>query len=458
MAKVAEGDPLPPCILNCEHIAVVPTQVALQAADILTKLGVNQPQLEIHNWTAGHFGTALQFKSACDLHKLPLEWNHEQIIAFLDVIDYRHYAVAMIDSFWSNLKRIGKILGKSTTKGQRMYFEAVRDNGKAIKDDRLPVSRKLLVQLIDAADVVFTGFNRKLAKAMFISAWGFCMRLSEFTNQKSYHRGLQLNYNLKSSAIRIAHTGLSAAFESDKTSTKGGPIKHRTVAWSNLPQGAQQIMEDYNSAHPDGSWFFCKNDGRALTRNDILNLLEPCLLHSDWKFLRVTPHSFRQGRPSVEPMEGTPIDDLMHAGRWTKKSTAFDHYSRTDLAMLPPATILQALPKCRQVWTSARLRFTSLNLVQTPDHMSTHPHHQLVKKSFPIHFQAIKHLLPTNHPASLCRIRDSQERIARRNRVYLRAQASDRLQKEMEFKRRSVVAKAIRNIKTKDVNKIREEV
>ena len=44
------------------------------------------------------------------------------------------------------------------------------------------------------------------------------------------------------------------------------------------------------------------------------------------------------------------------------------------------------------------------------------------------------------------------------SKVYLQAQASERLQKEMEFNRHSAVAKVIRGITTKDVNKIREEV
>ena len=38
-----------------------------------------------------------------------------------------------------------------------------------------------------------------------------------------------LNYNLKSVCIRIADTGFSAAFESDKTSTRGDSVKHHTV-------------------------------------------------------------------------------------------------------------------------------------------------------------------------------------------------------------------------------------
>ena len=110
-----------------------------------------------------------------------------------------------------------------------MYFKAVRDNGKTAKDDHLPVSRELLIQLCAGANKVFMGFNKKLGKAIFISTWGFCMRLSKFADQKSYCHGLMLNYNLKSLCICIANSRFSAALESDKTSTKGGTIKHRTV-------------------------------------------------------------------------------------------------------------------------------------------------------------------------------------------------------------------------------------
>ena len=197
-----------------------------------------------------------------------------------------------------------------------------------------------------------------------MSAWGFCMRLSEFADKKSYCRELMLNYNLKSACIRIADTGFSAAFESDKTSTRGDPVKHHTVLWEHLLAGAKTIIEDYAAIRPDSTWFFCKNDSRALTRNDVLNLLDWCLLQTEWRFLRITPHSFRQGRPSQEPLEGANIDDLMHAGRWTKKSTAFDHYSHTDLALLPPQKIYNTMPKCRRVFTTAKLQYLSNNIIQ----------------------------------------------------------------------------------------------
>ena len=178
MARVREGDPLSESIANCEHIAIIQKHIALKVVKTLRDMGVQDPELEIHNWTPGCFGTVLQFVAACDLADLPLEWNHKQVIAFLDMINAKHYAVTTIDAFWGNLKWIGKALGKNVTKGQHMYFEAVRDNGKTAKDDRLPVSRELLIQLCAGADKVLTGFNQKLAKAIFMSAWGFCMRLS----------------------------------------------------------------------------------------------------------------------------------------------------------------------------------------------------------------------------------------------------------------------------------------
>ena len=256
-------------------------------------MGVNEPELEVHDWTPGRFGTVLQFTAACDLAELPLEWNPEQIIAFLDMIDAKHYAMTTIDAFWGNLKRIGKALNKNVTKGQWMYFEAVWDNGKSTKDDRLPVSRELLIQLCARADKMLKGFNKKWAKAIFMSTFGFCMRLSEFADQKSYCCGLMLNYNLKSSCIRIADSDFSAAFESDKTSMKGNPVKHCTILWEDLPPGAKAIIENYDNSHPDSTWFFCKNDKWTLTRNEALNLLDLCLLQTNWRHLKITPHSFR---------------------------------------------------------------------------------------------------------------------------------------------------------------------
>ena len=173
MARVREGDPLPENAANCEHIAIIQKHVARQVVQTLHEMGVQDPELEVHDWTSGHFRTVLQFAAACDFANLPLQWNNDQVIAFLDMIDAKHYAVTIIDAFWGNLKRIAKALGKSVTKGQRMYFEAVRDNGKSAKDDRLPVSRELLIQLCAGADQVLKGVQPKTGQGYLHVRMGF---------------------------------------------------------------------------------------------------------------------------------------------------------------------------------------------------------------------------------------------------------------------------------------------
>ena len=79
-------------------------------------MGIHQPELEVHDWTPGKFDTVPQFAAVCELADLLLAWGHDQIIAFLNMIDTKHYAVTTIDAFWSSLKRIGKAVGKDTTK------------------------------------------------------------------------------------------------------------------------------------------------------------------------------------------------------------------------------------------------------------------------------------------------------------------------------------------------------
>ena len=54
-----------------------------------------------------------------------------------------------------------------------MYFEAVRDNGKSAKDDRLPVSRELLIQLCAGAGASTHGFQPKTGQGHLHVRMGF---------------------------------------------------------------------------------------------------------------------------------------------------------------------------------------------------------------------------------------------------------------------------------------------
>ena len=148
----------------------------------------------------------------------------------------------------------------------------------------------------------------------------------------------------------------------------------------------------------------------------------------------------------------------MHAGCWTKKSTAFDHYLHTDLALLPPQKIFDSMPKCHRVITTAHLKYLNNNIIQAPGNKATNPHHLVLNKEYPVHLEAIKNKIPEFYPGKQCKIRDSMERIARRNKIYLRVQAQARMNADLEFLRRSAIAKAIRQVNTNGAEAVCREV
>ena len=137
--------------------------------------------------------------------------------------------------FWDAFLAVGKSLGKFIHPKQQLTYEKVREQAKEVRDDRLPVSRDLLEDLLTATDMFLEGYNNKLAKAIFICAWTFAMRISEFSKTKVKGRKRNVSHNVRASSVRTSdYYVLSIAFESDKTTVYGSAVKHRTVAWSKL--------------------------------------------------------------------------------------------------------------------------------------------------------------------------------------------------------------------------------
>ena len=126
--------------------------------------------------------------------------------------------------------------------------------------------------------------------------------------------------------------------------------------------------------------------------------------------------------------------------------------------MLVPQKIFDSIPKCRRVITSAHLQYLSSNIIQTPGSRAMHPHFLVLKKEFPTHLTAFISKITDHFPGKRCKIRDSLEKIACCNRIYLRVQVHARLIAEMEFCRRSAVAKAIKQIMVQGTMHIRKEV
>ena len=181
------------------------------------------------------------------------------------------------------------------------------------------------------------------------------MRISEYSSVAVWKKPTDKSdksHNIRYYAIWVSKRGQSVKFISDKTAKTGDPIKHRTILWRRLPDFAKGLMRCYEILRK-GANYFCTEDGQLLDRNAVLNLMEPCLLHTSWCHLAVMPHSWHQGRASMEFNEGRPINDIKYDCRWSENSKSFDAYCRTDLVTMHPHEIFEEFPQSRKTWHDA---------------------------------------------------------------------------------------------------------
>ena len=429
---------------------VTNSPMALIMVEVMNMLGMTNLGVEIAMWLSHIFNGLANLWEACDRNELKLEWEHDQITVWLDLMHDKFYSGSTLDSQWSGLKRVGKLIGKKTTKIQELHFLYIRVHAKEIKDNKFPITLNLLNLLVEVTNKVLRGYNATLAKALFLCAWAFSMRICEYTDTESKAKKIiPSSHNLRARAIRTSEEALSCTFKSDKTSKFERALKHRSVNWKLLPGYAREVVEKYMKIRPPAKNFFCLRDGRALVRNDFLNLLDVCLLQTGWATIHTTPHCFRQGRCSQQNVENVDIAMLKFDGRWSlKNDTVVDSYVRSDIATLVPEKILEDFPKARPKWTDKRLIYIAENMVETAGTGKGHAFYQALKKRLPEQFTRIEKDLPAQYPHEVAISRITSEYEALESEIFLNAQAKARLVEAVEFRRRSMISTAVKKIFT----------
>ena len=268
-------------------------------------------------------GALVNYYLGCQYGKLLVAWGEQQLQAFLRYVHIKFYTAGYLTRQWAHLQKIGKLVSQPISDAIEQQFQLVLNHAKDIKDNKVPVSWELLDRLCVAADQLFDGYTAILAKALFVTAWGAFLRISEYSRTSDGNQ-----HNLHRNAVLTSPDGISIKFLSDKTTSESDPIKHRLIRWWELPPSAEQIMLAYQQVCPPTAHnYFCREDGLELNRNYILNLLEPCQLMTDWRFLSVPPHSFRSGAASHARVIGKNIDEIYYIGRWTARSKAIEAYT-----------------------------------------------------------------------------------------------------------------------------------
>ena len=189
-------------------------QIVDIVVEMLTGMGVQDPEELIMEWSSHHFYRIANFWEACQEYNLSYKLAKNQITVYLNLLNDKFYSVTTLQSNWSTLKLVARKLGIKITRRQEQSFRIVTKNSRELKDDKLLVSRTLLHELLEASEQMLMGYNGILARALFVCTWVFSMRICEFT-----HTGKKdPSHNIHAKAIRTSDIGLSIAFHSDKTS------------------------------------------------------------------------------------------------------------------------------------------------------------------------------------------------------------------------------------------------
>ena len=159
----------------------------------------------LHLWQIGHernFALSENYISPCIEFNLPFPLGDEQISAFLDKLDEAFYVASTLEVQWGTLKKVCHELKFPILQKHDIHYKAVKSDCREVKDNKLLVSQELLVQLCETALVLFTGYSACLARAIFISAWGFSMRICEYCNVwKKLTDKFEENHNLRASWV-----------------------------------------------------------------------------------------------------------------------------------------------------------------------------------------------------------------------------------------------------------------
>ena len=387
------------------------------------------------------FSALANFHIACEYLHLPAAWGPEQVKAFLIYVNHKYYSAAYLTRMCKTIKDLGKAMLQPISEQQEADFELVREQAREVKDNKVPVSKKLLRQLCEAADVIFTEYNAALAKVVFLAAWGGYMRVSEYSRTTAKDGN---KYNIRPDAVISSPAGLSFTFRSDKTSKATDPMKHRFVSWKNLISLARKAFEQYDKLRPKKAYnYFCKEDGEELSRTSFLNLLDGCLVLTDFAKLAVTPHGFCLGAASHDRLQGLSMTDILEKGRWGPRSKAIEAYTRPDLIVLTPESLLDRLPKYRRNWTHQRLCFLACSVVETSSvSADLHPFQKALDDHFP-DLASCKDKLPITYPDTSALDRMALVKENRRLKIFLSKYTAEEARRIKDSPSKSKTAAAL---------------
>ena len=174
-----------------------------------------------------------------------------------------------------------------------------------------------------------------------------------------------------------------------------------------------------------------------------MNLLETCLLMTNYRNLHLTPHSFRLGAASNDRLQGVNLREIEDRGRWGPKSKAIEAYTRQDLVVLDPDTLWEQRPVYRKYWPHQRLVFISKSVVEK-SFQDKHPFRSMLEEWYPEIITAYDSDIPTVFPDQDAQDRMREIRENKTSGKFLKKFAAEEVKLQKDCAHRSETATALR--------------
>ena len=193
------------------HLTQVNRKTAVQVCTILNEIGVPNIIAIVSDWNASRFRAIENFAAACIEFNLPFKLDSPQISTFIDRLDECYYTPSTLDSQWGILKCVARELQFDIEHEHYVHFKAVKANCREVSYTCLDRTSRGNVQCRHG-HLHWISITACLARALFICAWAFSMRISEYSSVAVWKKPTDKTdkmHHIRYYAIQVSKAGLS---------------------------------------------------------------------------------------------------------------------------------------------------------------------------------------------------------------------------------------------------------
>lgn len=265
------------------------------------------------------------FRSKYSLaHSWPVPVAHAA--NFISYCFNQGYSPATVSTYMSSISYIHKLRALDDPTESfliKKILEGFR-RLKSSKDMRAPITRELLIRLIDSLPAVcYSEYESSLFKSLFTLAYFGLFRIGELV----YTDHRQAGYALQLADITLSDQKLTICVRLCKTNKTGKPIFVHISSVSDKRICPVIAMQQFMHLRSTGSGsLFIHANMLPVTRYQFCAILNKAVSSAGLSNQCVRSHSFRIGRATELAMAGVPSDQIKLMGRW--QSDCYTKYIR----------------------------------------------------------------------------------------------------------------------------------